>query len=531
MIIKFSKHLTGRFFLYLFFGISSGCSTVVSHTMDKTASTAFSKPETTFLGNKSSEFAASHDGESGFLLMDRGRDALSWRAILADAAEKSIDAQYFLWKDDEAGKVMMHRLLSAADRGVRVRVLIDDSMTDSDPEYLALFGAHPNIELRLYKPFGPKHKSMVMRWVDYVADLRVLNRRMHNKLYVVDGSVAIVGGRNIGNEYFEYPGAFVNRSRDLMALGPVVNTTGEAFDLYWNSDWTVPIEQVVAPLPTQEQAQAMREQLEKFAANASSYPPGFYDEPKNIKVEMAALENKLLWGKARLLVDAVPELDGKTQTHAELDRTGVTLGRITDESKEEVHIQSAYLILLEGGFKTLNSAKDRGVKVKLATNSMASNNHLSAFVGYRKQRKKLLNTGAELYEMRPDARSERAVFTEVELKEYKTLFGLHAKTMVFDRRHTFVGSYNLDPRSENLNTEMGLLVESESLAKAVADSIENDMAAGNSWQVILNDDGFVEWITVENGVVTSELEIEPMTSAGRRAEANLLTVIPDDSQL
>jgi len=354
---------------------------------------------------------------------------------------------------------------------------------------------------------------------------------MHNKLYVVDGSVAIVGGRNIGNEYFEYPGPFVNRSRDLLALGPVVNTAGEAFDLYWNSDWTVPIEQVVSPLPTQEQVQAMRRSLDKFAASSSSYPPGFYDEPKKIEAEMAGLEKKLLWGKARLLVDAVPELDGKTQTHEELDRTGVALGRLTDESSEEVHIQSAYLILLEGGFKGLNAAKERGVKVKLATNSMAANNHLSAFVGYRKQRKKLLKTGAELYEMRPDAKSERAIFTEAQLEEHKTIFGLHAKTMVFDRKHTFVGSFNLDPRSINLNTEMGLLVESETLAKAVAESIENDMAAGNSWQVIMKDDGVVEWITVENGVVTSELEKEPMTSKGRRAEADILAIVPDDSQL
>ena len=514
-----------------FLCIASGCSTVASHTTDKTASTAFNEPETTYLGKTAAEFAASHGGESGFLLMDRGRDALAWRAILADSAQKSIDAQYFLWKNDEAGKVMMHRLLSAADRGVRVRVIIDDSMTDSDPEYLALFGAHPKIELRLYKPFGPKHKSMVMRWIDYVADLKVLNRRMHNKLYVVDGSVAIIGGRNIGNEYFEYPGPFVNRSRDLLALGPVVNTAGEVFDLYWNSDWTVPIEQVVTPLPMKEQVQAMRVSLDKFAASLSSYPPGFYDEPKKIEVEMAALEKKLLWGKGRLLVDAVPELDSKTQTHTELDRVGTTLGRLADKSSEEMHIQSAYLILLDGGFKGLTAAQDRGVKVKLATNSMAANNHLSAFVGYRKQRKKLLKTGAELYEMRPDAKSERAVFTEAQLEEHKTIFGLHAKTMVFDRRHTFVGSFNLDPRSVNLNTEMGLLVESESLAKAVAESIENDIAAGNSWQVIMKDDGSVKWITVEDGIVVSELEKEPMTSAGRRAEADLLTIVPDDSQL
>ncbi|HBE93087.1 MAG TPA: hypothetical protein DDW55_11390 [Gammaproteobacteria bacterium] len=514
-----------------FLCIASGCSTVASHTTDKTASTAFNKPETTYLGKTAAEIAASHGGESGFLLMDRGRDALAWRAILADSAQKSIDAQYFLWKDDEAGKVMMQRLLSAADRGVRVRVMIDDSMTESDPEYLAMFGAHPNIELRLYKPFGPKHKYLPGRWLKYAVDMKVLNHRMHNKLYIVDGSVAIVGGRNIGNEYFEYPGPFVNRSRDLLALGPVLNTTGKAFDLYWNSDWTVPIEQVVTPLPGKEQIRAMRESLNKIAASPSSYPRGFHDEPKNIDAEMAELEKKLLWGKARLLVDAVPELNGKPQTHAELDRTGVTLRRLSDGMRKEIYIQSAYLIMSESGIKAITTAKNKGVKVKLATNSMATNNHLSAFVGYRKQRKKLLKAGAELYEMRPDAKSERALFTEAELKKYKTFFGLHAKTAVFDRKYAFVGSYNLDPRSANLNTEMGLLVESEPLAKAVAESIENDIAAGNSWQVILKDDGSVEWITVENGEVTSELEKEPMTSKGRRAEADLLTIVPDDSQL
>jgi len=504
---------------------------VKSNTTDKTESWAFDRPETTHLGRAAASIAANHRGESGFLLMDRGRDALSWRTILADAAEKSIDAQYFLWKDDDAGKIMMQRLLAAADRGVRVRVLIDDSMTESDPHYLALFGAHPGVELRLYKPFGPKHKSLVMRWIDYVADLGVLNRRMHNKLFLVDGSVAIAGGRNIGNEYFEYPGPLVNRSRDLLALGPVVDTAGTAFDLYWNSDWTVPIEHVVSPVPTREEVNEQRERLVAFAADSSHYPPGFYDDPEQIAAEMARLGEGLFWGPARLLVDAVPEKDGKSQTHEELDKTGVTLARIARGSIDEVLIQSAYLVLLDGGFEALDAMTDRGVTVKLATNSMTSNNHLAAFVGYAKQRQRLLETGAELYEMRPDARSERALFTAAQLEEQKTTFGLHAKTMVFDRKIAFVGSFNVDPRSVNLNTEMGLLVESEALANAIANSIENDIAAGNSWQVVLKDDGKLEWITVEDGVVTAETDEEPMTSAVRRAEAEALAIVPDDAEL
>jgi phosphatidylserine/phosphatidylglycerophosphate/cardiolipin synthase-like enzyme len=311
----------------------------------------------------------------------------------------------------------------------------------------------------------------------------------------------------------------------------VVGPAGEAFDRYWNSDWTVPIEDVVTPVPTPAESKQHQERLDTFAANASHYPPGFYDDPKQIDAEMAELGGALLWGAARLLVDAVPEKEGRPQTHAELDRTGVTLARIASESNDEVLIQSAYLVLLDGGFEAFSALTNRGVTVKLATNSMASNNHLTAFVGYAKQRHRLLETGAELYEMRPDAKSERALFTPARLKAQETLFGLHAKTSVFDRKITFIGSFNVDPRSVNLNTEMGLLVESEALANAVADSIENDIAAGNSWQVVVKDDGKFEWITVENGVITGEADEEPMTSAVRRAEAEVLAIVPDDAQL
>ena len=519
--------------LVLLLGAMSGCihEDSMKTQSHKIESKAFAEPETTTLGKEAAALAAGRGGDSGFLLMDRGRTALAWRTILADAAEKSIDAQYFLWKDDAAGKIMMQRLMAAAERGVRVRVLIDDSMTESDPQYLAKFGAYPNIELRLYKPFGPKHKSLLLRWVDYVADLKVLNHRMHNKLYIVDGSMAVVGGRNIGNEYFDYPGPFVFRSRDLLALGPVLATAGEAFDLYWNSDWTVPVEDVVKPVPTVEDAQQLKQSLDAMAADPVSYPPGFYDDPLRLKDEMAALKENLYWGKGHLLVDAVPEKNGKAQTHAELDKTGVVLGRVADKTTGMLHIQSAYLILLPESMKALGAMTGRGVEVKLATNSMAANNHLSAFEGYRKQRKQLLETGAKLYEMRPDAAEERALFTEAQLESNKTFFGLHAKTVVFDRKVTFVGSFNLDPRSVNLNSEMGWLVESETLSNAVADSIEKDISAGNSWQVILKDDGKPEWISVENGETIVEAEKEPMTSAARRAEAAMLAIVPDDSQL
>lgn len=516
----------------LLLGVAVGCSpTVSSSSSDKHESFTIRHLEQTRLGQAAAAICTERPEESGFLLMDRGKDALSWRLILSDAAEKTIDAQYFLWKDDDAGRVMMQRLLAAADRGVRVRVLIDDSMTESDPQYLALFGAHPNVQLRLYKPFGPQTKSTILRWADYAADLKVLNRRMHNKLFVVDGSVAIVGGRNIGNEYFDYPGSYAFRCRDLLTIGPILSSTGTAFDLYWNSDWTVPIEQVVPTTSTSKAAERQRKMLDEFASDQSHYPPGFYDTPSDLDDEFARLKQGLLWGTAKLLVDAVPAKNGVPQTHAELDRTGVELSRIISQATDEIYIQSAYLILLEGGFEHLQSVCDRGVQLKLSTNSMASNNHLTAFVGYRKQRIRMLATGAQLYEMRPDAKSERRLYTAEQLEEYKPIFGLHAKTMVFDRKLSFVGSFNMDPRSENLNSEIGLLVESKSLAEAVAASIENDIAADNSWQVIMDSREEISWITKENGTVIHTLTTEPMTTIEQRAEADLLDVVPDKAQL
>jgi len=287
----------------------------------------------------------------------------------------------------------------------------------------------------------------------------------------------------------------------------------------------------VSSVPSEESAAQAWQQLDLFAADQAHYPPGFYDNPQAFNQELARIKPELLWGKAKLLVDAIPKKNGRPQTHPALDRTGTTLGHVIDQSKDIIHIQSAYLILLEDGLKTIEQAISRGVKFKLATNSMASNNHLTAFVGYRKQRHKMLTIGAELYEMRPDAKSERALFTVDQIAKHKTKFGLHAKTMVFDQKVTFVGSFNLDPRSVELNSEMGFLVESPSLAEAVITSIENDIAPGNSWQVIMRADGKMAWITTKNGRIITDTETEPMTSKARRIEADLLTVVPDEAQL
>jgi putative cardiolipin synthase len=512
--------------------VLGGCSSVPSSTIDKDDSVAIRNVADTPLRQMTTALSADQEStESGFLLLDRGHNAVAWRLFLADNAAKSIDAQYFLWKDDRVGRVFLQHMLDAAERGVRVRLVIDDSMTESDPLYLAKASAHPNVEVRLYKPFGPKHNSYVFRWIDFVADFKRLNRRMHNKLYIVDDSALIVGGRNIGDDYFEYEAPDVFRSRDLLSVGPVADEAADVFDMFWNSPWTVPVEMAVDTVPTIEEAAAFRVMLDKEGKNPANYPPG-YISIGSLQQGQARLADELIWGPAKLVFDTVPGADGQpavpTKQENQLQQQ---LRKVADQTQDEIIVESAYLIMTDETMKHARMGKEKGIRVLALTNSLAANNHTTAFVGYRKQRKKLIDTVSELYEYRPDAVSQTELYKELAPGQPVPHLGLHAKTSVYDRKVVFVGSFNLDPRSVNLNTETGVLVYSAELGQAVANSILNDMAAGNSWLVRLNSEGKTEWVTVRDGKEIVEKDSEPLTSEKRKIEADLAQPFTPESQM
>lgn len=508
------------------------CSSVPIETTDKIASYAEKDLSFTPLGKMATQLEAGKpENESGFLLLDRGHDALAWRLFMADNAQRTLDAQYFLWKEDRLGRVFIQHLLEAAERGVRVRVLVDDSMTESDPQYLAKLGAHPNAEVRLYKPFGPKHNSFVMRWLDFVADFKRLNRRMHNKLYIADDSMVITGGRNIGEDYFEYLAPDVFRSRDLLAVGNIANEASDAFDMYWNSEWAVPIAMIVDPLPTTAEVTTFKQDLDQTSLDLANYPPG-HKEVGSIERAQNKLSNNLMWGEARLVYDTVPGENGEPETPDDQnDLVGHALNQLARQAKQEVIIESAYLILTDETMQHAKALKDRGITTIALTNSLAANNHTSAFVGYRKQREELMEAFSKLYEYRPDAAAQTELYKELAPGKPVPHLGLHAKTAVFDRTTVFVGSYNLDPRSVNLNTEIGFLVINEELAQAVADSILLDASAGNSWQVRLNDQGETEWVTIIEGKESIEAEPEPLTPEKRRVEADLMQPFTPASEM
>ncbi len=510
----------------------SGCASVPISTTDKDESFAIRNLGDTPLGQLATDLAGERAGsESGFLLLDRGHDALAWRTFMADNAVHTLDAQYFLWKDDRLGRMFIQHLMDAAERGVRVRVIIDDSMTESDPIYLAKFGALPNVELRLYKPFGPPHESYVLRWIEFAKDFNRLNRRMHNKLYIADDSFVISGGRNIGEDYFEYLAPDIFRSRDLMGVGPLADEASDAFDMFWNSEWTVPIEKVVDHVPSVEEAEEFRAMLDTAGEDANNYPPG-YAEIGTIENAGAKLASNLIWGRSKLLLDTVPGENGEPESPKEATNTvGLALQAVANQATESLIAESAYLIMTDNTMAHIRSLTERGVTVQVLTNSLAANNHTTAFVGYRKQRKDQIAAVTELYEYRPDALAQTELYQSLAPDEPVPHFGLHAKTTVYDRKTVFIGSFNLDPRSENLNTEIGILVESEELGNLVADSILNDMSAGNAWRVRLNDKGDTEWITVKNGVEIIESDSEPLTSKSRKIEADLAQLITPDSQM
>jgi putative cardiolipin synthase len=512
--------------------ILGACSSVPIETSDKTVTYADKDLSYTPLGKMATQLEAGKpEDESGFLLLDRGHDALAWRLFMADNAQRTLDAQYFLWKNDRLGRVFIQHLLDAAERGVRVRVLVDDSMTESDPEYLAKLGVHPNAEVRLYKPFGPKHNSFVMRWIDFIADFKRLNRRMHNKLYVADDSMVITGGRNIGEDYFEYLAPDVFRSRDLLAVGNIASDASDAFDMFWNSEWAVPIAMVVDPLPTTEEFATFKQELDQASLDHANYPPG-YNEVGSIEQVQTQLGKNLMWGEARLVYDTVPGENGEPEAPKDQNNlVGQALSQVAKQAKQEVIIESAYLILPDETMQQAKALTDRGITTIALTNSLAANNHTTAFVGYRKQRKDLMETFSELYEYRPDAAAQTELYNELAPGKPVPHLGLHAKTAVFDRITVFVGSYNLDPRSVNLNTEIGFLVTNEELAQAVANSILLDASAGNSWQVRLNSQGQTEWVTIVDGKESIEPNPEPLTTEKRRGEADLMEPLTPESQM
>jgi len=462
---------------------------------------------------------AAHGPEaSGFELIDRNEDGLRWRLALIDSARHSIDLQYFTWFGDAAGRILLKRLLDAADRGVRVRMLVDDLNTlfsdagtiQMRDKVAAMIDTHSNFKLRLFNPWSSR--EIAGRIGESVTELERLNQRMHNKAMIVDNRAAILGGRNIGDEYMGLHAAFNFHDLDVLGIGPVARQTSAVFDSYWNSDWVMPVSALKLPVSPAEQVAALAELMKRLteAKSLARFPI----PPQSWSAELAALPGRLHIGTSRVYSD-LPTAGAIEQVM--LERIHSMLGA----AQRELLIVNAYIIPADRGIAILRKLKSRGVDMKILTNSLASQDVPAVNSHYKRWRRPILEAGAELYEMRHDAEIQPLVSDTPPTRA--KFMGLHAKAMVVDRERVYIGSMNFDPRSALINTEMGVFVESRGLAEALARLIKRDMQPANSWRVELDDDGGLRWVN-DKEVVT----LQPARSWWQRVMDVLYGIVPKE---
>jgi putative cardiolipin synthase len=458
---------------------------------------------------------AEHPGLSGLHSLPDGREALAARLALADAAQSSLDVQYFIWNKDMSGRVMIERLFRAADRGVRVRLLLDDLGTMPSDATLLTIDSHSNIEVRMFNPVALRSP----RLLGMVADFGRINKRMHNKTFTADGQASIIGGRNIGDEYFEARSEMNFADLDVVVIGPVVKEVSDQFDLYWNNKASVPIAALARQTTTPEQFAEQRADLNAHheTAKASEYAQSLRDSEiaRQIRTHSVSYD----WGKAKIIEDhpdKVATSAGKTETHL-----APQLREVVAKTKHELFLVSPYFVPGKEGVELLASVRKRGVRVVVITNSLASTDGVPVHSKYQHYRKPLIEAGIELYEIKPTAGAQlKRRFRE---PAGSSTGGLHAKTFTFDRRIGFIGSYNLDPRSSKLNTEMGVLFDCPALAKRLPEQTERNLDE-NAYRMKIEGNRLV-WVTHEDGKEV-RFYSEPHTGLTKRIKAQVIGWLP-----
>jgi len=454
-------------------------------------------------------------GTSAVLLQDTGWDALAQRLALIETAEHSIDIQYYIWNSDASGHYLASRLLAAADRGVKVRVMLDDINLNDRESLLAAIDAHPQIDIRIFNPIPSR--SGAIKWLNFLSDFSRLNRRMHNKSFTVDGVLSIVGGRNIGDEYFDLSDEINFRDRDVLVMGPVLTTIQTSFGEYWNSRWSYPVsllgENTTSELPT----------LNEASAPIYKHYPALPEGNKIAHNFLKGLMDKMTWVQAYFVSDRPIPVD--EDNTSEPKATARLLAKLASQSNQEVLLESAYLIFDDRQLAALQALTSNGVQIKALTNSMASNDLITNHSGYAGRRWDMLDHGIQLFELKPDTNlCEKSTKDEAKCAP-TTAYGLHAKSIVFDKQTAVVGSFNFNLRSTYLNTESLLIIENESIAQSLAEDIEQAMNESNSWRLNLLE-GDIRWHSGDK-----VWEKEPETELSERIKSSLLQLLPIEKYL
>ncbi len=455
-------------------------------------------------------FRESNKGVSGLLRLDLGRDALGARLGLIDAAQHSIDIQSYLLRDDLSGNLVALRLAEAADRGVRVRLLMDDALTEPIDKGLLALDDHANIEVRVFNPF-PRRKS---RLISLLRNFNLLNRRMHNKSFTVDRAVSIVGGRNLADEYFNSSNDSEFVDEDLLITGPVVDDVAAGFEKFWNTPEATPMKVFARLIPYRSITEISSTGRTFLAGDAGRA----FLESITGDIVSKLLAGTLRWipAPAQLVMDRPEKI--RLAVRRPQSRTSIYLQAMVEAAEHHVLIVSPYFVPQKQGVEFLARIVERGARVTVVTNSLASTNHSSVHAAYARYRKPLLRRGIELFELRP------AVTADAGGK-----LTLHSKVACVDDREVFVGSFNLDPRSLYINTEMGIGVQSPELTQLVGQGIR-DALHEHTYQLMLSETGKLLW-RYRNGANDMVASVEPHTSLYRRLTTWLMSLLPIESQM
>jgi len=481
----------------------------------RTESAAFTDTGDTSLGRKIEPVVAGFgEGEAAFYPIADGIDALAARLLLAARAERSIDVQYYLIKDDLVGKVFIDALLQAADRGVRVRLLLDDIFTRGYDSGMAALDAHPNFEIRIFNPFGRSGG----RAVNSVMSFKRINRRMHNKSFTIDNQITLIGGRNIADEYFGARKDAKFGDLDVVGIGPVVQDVSNMFDTYWNHEAALPVPAFVK-MPD-DPGSILNVLRERVAAARTAAATGKYGEAVKAKILVYIEDSSQLFVKApyRLVYDSPDKGVSSKAAEAESIRSG--LAESLSTATENVYIVSPYFVPRKSGVERISEVQASGVDVTIITNSLAANNQFTVHGGYAPSRKPLLRNGVHIFEVRPDADVQGAQIIAASGAKAT----LHTKAFIVDDREVFIGSFNFDPRSANINTEMGVVIRSPELAKRYTESVK-ELLPTQTYELFLNADGKLRWRTIVDG---QEIvyEKEPATTWGQRFMAGFMRIMP-----
>jgi len=489
-----------------------GCATASIEAVPKAVSQTLKAGPDAALTKISTALLAPLDaGVSRVYPLQSGLEALAARLALIELAQSSVDIQVYIWRNDESGRGLAAALWLAASRGVRVRLLLDDWGAGLPDAMLVQLDQHPNIEVRLFNPLAWRHA----RWLSALLNFSQANRRMHSKAMVADGQMSIVGGRNLGDEYFERRTELEFADLDLLAAGPVVAEVAASLDAYWNSPWAAPIEHLIEAPPPQ-------------ADIVIEWDSAHWQRVRDTAFAQKLRSGGLRWfaGKARALADPPDKLMQEIWPQRP-NTLQVQLSKAVGSANQEVILISPYFVPGDNGVAMLRHLREQGVRVLVISNSLAATDVPAVHSGYANYRKALLEMGVDLYEVRSDA-PHGSGWRQLVGSAGSSRVSLHAKTFIFDRRSLFVGSLNLDLRSIRLNNEIGLVIESPALAHAMVLGLQQQLP-GASYQVKLQD-GQLLWSS-QHGGKTEQWTHEPHTPLWLRLGVWLMSLLPLESQL